>query len=189
MSVQGGLSVERMCRLADVSRAGLYRSFEAGTRSEDEVELRSVIQEIVLEHHQRYGYRRVAAELRRPGIVANHKRVARMMREDNLLGLGSGTDLTIRDPLDGFEVHLNLAARLKLSGPNQLWRSPMPDSYITPTLRLKAERVVLFGCAWIACIIRAKSAPAVKRSDIFICRSDSLRRSSCSDLSAAWCQE
>jgi hypothetical protein len=48
------------------------------------VEVRSAIQQIALEHRRRYGYRRVTTELRRRGMPVNHKRVARIMREDNL---------------------------------------------------------------------------------------------------------
>ena len=51
------------------------------------MEVRSVIQQIALEHRRRYGYRRIAAELRRRGMVVNHKRVARIMREDNWLAV------------------------------------------------------------------------------------------------------
>jgi transposase InsO family protein len=49
---------------------------------EEEMEIRAAIQQIVLEHRRRYGYRRVTAELRRRGLLVNHKRVARLMRED-----------------------------------------------------------------------------------------------------------
>ena len=49
MSVQGGLSIERMCRLGDVSRAGFYRSYEIKMPSEDELQLKGLVQEIVLE--------------------------------------------------------------------------------------------------------------------------------------------
>ncbi len=49
--------------------------------------IRSAIQDVVLEHRWRYGYRRVTAELRQRGMVTNHKRVARIMREDNLLSV------------------------------------------------------------------------------------------------------
>ncbi len=48
------------------------------------MEVRAAIQAVVLEHRGRYGYRRAAAELRRRGLVVNRKRVARLMREDNL---------------------------------------------------------------------------------------------------------
>jgi hypothetical protein len=58
MPIQGGLSVERMCELARVSRAGYYRSLQERAPREEEVEVRSVIQRIALEHRRRYGYRR-----------------------------------------------------------------------------------------------------------------------------------
>ena len=49
---------------------------------EEEMEVRALIQQIAIEHRRRYGYRRIAAELRRRGMAVNHKRVARIMRED-----------------------------------------------------------------------------------------------------------
>jgi len=85
MSLQGSLSIKRMCQLAQVSRAGFYRSLQERLPMKGEMEVRSTIQQIVLEHRRRYGYRRVTAELRRRGMLVNHKRVARLMREDNLL--------------------------------------------------------------------------------------------------------
>jgi putative transposase len=119
--MQGGLSIERMCRLADVSRGGFYRSCEYNAPLQDEMELKAVVQEIVLKHRQRYGYRRVAAELRRRGIIANHKRIARIMREDNLLNLQRLFDTRNQNSEERFEVYLNLAARIRVTGINQLW--------------------------------------------------------------------
>ena len=87
MSVQGSLSIERMCELARVSRAGFYRSLREQRPVEEEMEVRSAIQQIALEHRRRYGYRRITAELHRRGMQVNHKRVVRMMREDNLLAV------------------------------------------------------------------------------------------------------
>ena len=46
------------------------------------MEVRSAIQQIALEHRRRYGYRRITAELHRREMQVNHKRVARIMRED-----------------------------------------------------------------------------------------------------------
>ena len=83
MSRQGSLSIERMCDLAQVSRAGFSRSLQADQPVEEEMAVRSVIQEIAVAHRWRYGYRRITAELRRRGLLVNHKRVARLMREDN----------------------------------------------------------------------------------------------------------
>ena len=87
MPMQGRLSIERMCQIGQVSRASFYRSFKEEMPVDEDMEVRSEIQRIVLEHRRRYGYRRVTAELRRRGMLVNHKRVARIMRADNLLAL------------------------------------------------------------------------------------------------------
>ena len=60
MSLQGSLSIERMCQLAQVNRAGFFRSLQKRVAVEEEMEVRSTIQQIVLEHRRRYGYRRVS---------------------------------------------------------------------------------------------------------------------------------
>ena len=93
MSLQGSLSIERMCQLVPVSRRGFYRSLKEQQPAEEEMEVRSAIQQIALEHRRRYGYRRITAELHRRGMPVNHKRVARIMREDNLLGRRTDTQL------------------------------------------------------------------------------------------------
>ena len=64
MPLQGGLTIERMCQLAQVSRAGFYRWLQAAQPVEAEMEVRSAIQQIAMEHRRRYGYRRISAELR-----------------------------------------------------------------------------------------------------------------------------
>ena len=67
--MQGNLSIERMCYLAQVSRAGFYRSLAEQMPAEEEMEVRSAIQQIALAHRRRYGYRRITAELRRCGML------------------------------------------------------------------------------------------------------------------------
>ena len=76
MPLQGSLSIERMCQMAGVSRAGFYRSLHERAPVEEEMEVRSVIQQIAFEHRRRYGYRRISAELRRRGMAVNQARVA-----------------------------------------------------------------------------------------------------------------
>ncbi|MGC2161595.1 MAG: IS3 family transposase [Silvibacterium sp.] len=119
--MQGNLSVERMCQLASVSRAGFYRSLQERAPVEEDLEVRSTIQQIFAEHKRRYGYRRVSKELRRRGMLVNHKRVARLMREDNLLAVQPKAFVVTTDSDHELEVYLNLAARMKLTGVNQLW--------------------------------------------------------------------
>jgi putative transposase len=110
-----------MCVLATVSRAGFYRSFHRREPDLEEMELRSAIQTIAIEHKLRYGYRRLTAELRHRGFSANHKRVARLMRLDNLLSLRRSAFVSTTDSDHDFEVHVKLANRVQLSGMNQLW--------------------------------------------------------------------
>jgi len=119
--MQGSLSIERMCYLAQVSRAGFYRSLSEQMPVEEEMEVRSAIQRIAVEHRRRYGYRRITAELRRRGMLVNHKRVARIMREDNLLAVQPRAFVVTTDSHHQLEVYLNLASRMKLTGINQLW--------------------------------------------------------------------
>src|SRR5215469_6827826 len=137
MLLQGSLSIERLCQLVPVSRRSFYRSLKEQRPAEEETEVRSMIQQIALEHRRRYGYRRITAELRRRGMQVNHKRVVRIMRKDNLLALQPKRFKVTTNSNHKFEVYLNLAARMKLTAINQLWVADI--TYI----RLKAEFVYL----------------------------------------------
>ncbi len=137
MSLQGSLSIERMCQLAQVSRAGFYRSLLEQAPDSAEMEVRSTIQEIALAHRRRYGYRRVTAELGRRGMRVNHKRVCRLMREGNLLGVQKRAFKVTTNSAHELAVYLNLASRMKLTGIKQLWVADI--TYI----RLQSEFVYL----------------------------------------------
>jgi putative transposase len=138
MSLQGSLSIDRMCFLAGVSRAGFYRYLRAEDPWQEDMDVRSVVQRIVLEHDGRYGYRRITAELRRLGMLVNHKRVARLLREDNLIGTELQQCLrNSASSQDHEEIYLNLANRLKLTGPDQVWVADITF------VRLKREFVYL----------------------------------------------
>jgi putative transposase len=137
MTMQGNLSVDRMCQLAEVSRASFYRSLKQAAPDEEDVEVRSAIQQIAIEHRRRYGSRRMTAALRRLGMVVNRKRVSRMMREDNLLAIQPRTFVVTTNSDHELEVYLNVASRMKLTGIDQLWVADI--TYI----RLKSEFVYL----------------------------------------------
>jgi hypothetical protein len=118
MSWQGSLSIERLCQMVPVSCRGFYRSLKEQPPAEEEMKVRSAIQQIALEHRRRYGYRRITAELHRIRIsdarlggIARGKLKAAMISStasalrdfDGLLGPAS-LGIT-RIALDFFQLH------------------------------------------------------------------------------------
>jgi transposase InsO family protein len=118
---QGELTVERMCALAGVNRGGFYRHWKASAPRAEETMVRDAIQRVALAN-RRYGYRRIAAQLRRDGFVANHKRVLRLMRRDNLLCLRKRPFVPMTtDSRHEWHVVPNLLRGLVATGIDQLW--------------------------------------------------------------------
>jgi putative transposase len=118
---QGSPTIERMCALAGVSRAGYYRHFEASAPRQEETVVRDAVQRLALENRH-YGYRRITALLRREGFAVNHKRVLRLMREDNLLCLRKRAFVPVTtDSNHGWRVVPNRARGMVTTGPDQLW--------------------------------------------------------------------
>jgi len=120
MQQQGKPSLVEMCSLAGVSRAAYHRYWNDHAAREQDAELRSAIQEIALADRH-YGYRRIHAELRRQGWEVNHKRVLRLLREDNLLSLRRKPFLATTNSGHDHAIYSNLTRDLHLSAIHQLW--------------------------------------------------------------------
>lgn len=118
---QGALTVEGMCRLAQVSRASYYRHWRDSAPRQEETGLRDAIQRLALANRH-YGYRRITAQLHREGWQANHKRVLRLTRDDNLLCLRRKAFVPVTtDSHHGWRVVPNLTRGIELTGLDQLW--------------------------------------------------------------------
>ena len=85
MSLATPIPLERLCRLAHVSRAGYYRWQDTPPTVDPDLDLRDEIQRIALESPS-YGWPRITAELHRRGWETNHKRAYRIMREGSNSG-------------------------------------------------------------------------------------------------------
>ena len=109
-----------MCELAGVSRTGFYRAPWERCGAQADMDLRDAMQRIALEFPC-YGWRRMTAELQRRGWAVNHKRVYRLMREDNLLCLRKRKFILTTESDHDLPVYPNVAANLKLTGIDQLW--------------------------------------------------------------------
>jgi putative transposase len=136
MKLATPIPMRRLCELGQVSRAGLYRWQHAPPAADADMDLRDEIQRIATDWPC-YGWRRVQAELKRRGWVVNHKRVRRIMREDNLLCLRRRKFVVTTDSNHKLPVYPNLAAEMELSGIDQLWIADI--TYI----RLEIEFVFL----------------------------------------------
>jgi putative transposase len=136
MSLATPIVLERLCQLAQVSRAGYYRWHDAPPAADPDLDLRDEIQRIALESPS-YGWPRITAELKRRGWEVNHKRVYRIMREDNLLCLRRRKYVVTTNSPHNRPVYPNLAGTMVLTGINQLWVADI--TYI----RLEIEFVYL----------------------------------------------
>jgi putative transposase len=100
------------------------------------MELRDQMQKVALESPA-YGYRRITSELQQRGFAVNHKRVLRMMREDNLLCVRRRSFVVTTDARHSLPIYPNLAREIKPTAINQLWVADI--TYI----RLRTEFVYL----------------------------------------------
>ena len=125
-----------LCQMTGLNRAGFYRSRTPRQATPVEMEIRDEMQEIAVESPA-YGYRRITAELQKRGFAVNHKRVLRMMREDNLLCVRRRKFMVTTDSRHNLRIYPNLAAQITPTAINQLWVADI--TYI----RLRVEFVYL----------------------------------------------
>lgn len=110
-------AVRTLCQVLDLAPSSYYYPPQPGA---DDTALRAAIEAIALEY-PRYGYRRVAAELRRgryPQPV-NHKRVLRILRQECLL---AQVQRYVRQGGRAGHPHYpNLLQGLAVVAPDQVW--------------------------------------------------------------------
>lgn len=147
--MQGGsLTILEMSQSAGISRASYYRYWVERKPREEQLALRDAIQRIVLKDRHR-GYRRVTKFLKRGGWMVNHKRVLRLMREDNLLSIRRRRFVITTDSDHSWKIYPNLARRMVLTEINQLWvadityvRLQQEFVYLAVILDVYSRRVV-----------------------------------------------
>jgi putative transposase len=138
----------RLCQALAVSRATYYRWQLAKPGLDQDMEWRAQIQTIALEMPA-YGYRRVTYELQRRGFGVNHKRVLRLMREDNLLCLRKRGFVRTTDSAHALAAYPNLLPTLAVDGLDQLWvadityiRLPQEFVYLAVLLDAYSRRCI-----------------------------------------------
>jgi len=119
---QGEASIERMCELGKVSRAGFYRDWQERQPQEAEMAIREAVQTEALRRRVN-GYRRVTRELQKKGIAVGEGVVRRILRSDNLLAIRKRKFVATTDSSHGYLVYPNLAQYVQVTATNQLWVS------------------------------------------------------------------
>jgi len=89
-------------------------------KQKEEADLRDRIEKIVVEY-ERYGYRRVTAALQREGLKVNHKRVQRIMQEEELICKIKKRWIVTTDSNHPYPVYPHLLKDAKITGVNQAW--------------------------------------------------------------------
>jgi putative transposase len=128
--------VNALCQMTGLNRAGFYRWRAPRQITPVEMEIRDQMQKVALEWPA-YGYRRITIELQQRGFDVNHKRVLRMLHEDNLLCVRRRAFLVTTDSRHNLPIYPNLARDIKPMAINQLWVADI--TYI----RLRTEFVYL----------------------------------------------
>jgi putative transposase len=128
--------VNALCQMTGLSRAGFYRWRVPRQATPVEMEVRDEMQKVALESPA-YGYRRITSELKQRHFEVNHKRVLRMMREDNLLCVRRRMFVVTTDSRHNLPVYPNLARQITPTRVDQLWVADI--TYI----RLRTEFVYL----------------------------------------------
>ena len=96
-----------------------------------------------------YGWRRVRAELRHRGMVVNHKKIRRLMREHDLQPRQRRRYVATTDSDHDQPIYPNRTKDLTIDGPNQLWVADI--TYVA----------IVEGFAYVAVILDAWSRQAV----------------------------
>ena len=114
-----------------IARATYYDT--AAARSSDVELLNSIT--AICDEFEAYGWRRVQAALRHQGVIANHKRIKRLMREHDLQPRRRRRYIATTDSDHDQPIFPDRSKDIILDGPDQLWVAaalPMWRSSSTP---------------------------------------------------------
>ncbi|WP_456683311.1 IS3 family transposase [Bradyrhizobium sp. S3.14.4] len=112
-----GLSVTEGCRLMGIARSTYY------DRSEKAADDTAIVEAIatICDEFEHYGWRRVQAALRQQGLIVNHKKIRRLMREHDLQPRLRRRFMVTTDSDHGQPTFPNLATDITPTGTDQLW--------------------------------------------------------------------
>jgi putative transposase len=133
-------TVTRGCQLMNLPRSSYYYRPKSPENSPEKRALTDRIEGIA-EEFPRYGYRKVAAQLRREGLLVNHKKIQRIMRERGLGVKKRRRFVRTTDSNHPYPVYPNLIKHQVMTGINQVWVADL--TYIRITMAFVYLAVIL----------------------------------------------
>ena len=129
---------------------GIARStfYDEPTAAHDDTAIVEAIAAIC-DEFEFYGWRRVRAELQHRGMIVNHKKIRRLMREHDLQPRRRRRYIATTDSGHDQPIYPNRTNDLTIDGPNQLWVADI--TYVA----------IVEGFAYVAVILDAWSRRAV----------------------------
>ena len=123
------LPKEKACKAFEVSKQSFYKWKRRDPLPDSDSYVLESMQKIALEF-SKYGYRRITKALHRQGKQVNHKRVYRIMGENNLLVKRKKFRPITTQSGHGLKIYPNLAKDLVVTKLNQLWVSDITYIYL-----------------------------------------------------------
>jgi putative transposase len=143
-----------LLRLAGLPRSTFYYQHKALQSEDKDVDLKDRIRAIFKRHKGRYGYRRDDAELRQQGVVANHKKVQKLMvsmqprstvRPKRYRAFNGATSETAPNRLE---------RKFSAERPNEKWVTDVTEFkvdnrklYLSPVMDLSNREIVSYDIA------------------------------------------
>ncbi len=143
-----------LLRAADLARSSFYYHLKALSTGEKHSNLKAMIRSIFDFHKGRYGYRRVTAELRRRGVVVNHKTVQRLMVKLQLKSLVRPKRYKAYDGVASETVPDRVRRDFTADEPNKKWVTDVTEFkvnnrklYLSPVMDLYNREIVSYELA------------------------------------------
>ena len=144
--------VQRLCKVLDVSPSGYFawKARPGCRRQRDDMVLLAHVRSAFALSNETYGSPRMVHELRDNGLLIGRRRVARLMRENNMKARQKRRFKRTTDSLHAFPVAPNLIDQdFAATGPNQKWGADISYVwtregwlYLAVVIDLFARRVV-----------------------------------------------
>lgn len=149
MDSKQGFRLSVLLRAASLSRSTYYFEINKPDLDIKNQEIIDIIQSIFKENKNRYGVRRITAQLRNQGIVINHKKVQRLMKKFGLKAITHKVKYRSYMGQVGVVANNIINRDFEATKPNEKWTTdvsqfncPFGKAYLSPILDMFGTDIV-----------------------------------------------